>query len=397
MRPGCSLTTRSAWRSMGRPRPYRYCWRPSRRVRTTPSWPWCARWATLPGGGWTKRAPRLRVPIASLKLSLARRRGHLAGVIARVRFLDSPVAARSDEDIALDSDLRAVALMDLGTAEAWSGLSDAERHLQEGAVLARRIGRPYLEVGCLAQLSFASRLRSFPETRQRCHEAIALAERHGWGAEPWIAPALVTLASSLIWTGEFDEGERWLRRTRQALETDAGPDIQQLLHLATGRLFAGLGRHREALDEIRTAEHLRLQLGGSHALASQVTGWAMATQARIGMTAEAHTTLVSLTDEEANAGEIRNARAVISLAEHDPAGALAALQEVLDGTAPVIGAVTAVEAQLLAALAHRGLGDPRAANTATEHALALAEPDRLVLPFAMNAAEELLEALPLHQ
>ena len=46
--------------------------------------------------------------------------------------------------------------MNLGTAEAWTlGLPDAERHLREGAVLAREIGRPYLEVGCLAQLGFA--------------------------------------------------------------------------------------------------------------------------------------------------------------------------------------------------------------------------------------------------
>ena len=99
------------------------------------------------------RQRRLQVAIASLKLSLARRRGHLAGVIEQVRFLASPVTGQSDEDIALDSDLRAVALMNLGTAEAWSlGLQDAERHLQDGAVLAREIGRPYLEVGCLAQL-----------------------------------------------------------------------------------------------------------------------------------------------------------------------------------------------------------------------------------------------------
>ena len=98
--------------------------------------------------------------IASLKLSLARRRGHLAGVIEQARFLASPVTGQSDEDIALGSDLRAVALMNLGIVEAWSlGLPDAERHLQEGAVLARKIGRPYLEVACLAQLGFASKIR----------------------------------------------------------------------------------------------------------------------------------------------------------------------------------------------------------------------------------------------
>ena len=106
------------------------------------------------------RQRRLRVAIASLKLSLARRRGHLAGVIEQAQFLASPVTGQSDEDIALDSDLRAVALMNLGTVEAWSlGLPDAERHLREGAVLARKIGRPYLEVSCLAQLGFASKIQ----------------------------------------------------------------------------------------------------------------------------------------------------------------------------------------------------------------------------------------------
>jgi LuxR family maltose regulon positive regulatory protein len=344
------------------------------------------------------RQRRLGVAVVSLKLGLARRRGHLADIVEQARFLDSPVTGESDEDIALDSDLRAVALYNLGTLEAWSlGLPDAERHLQEGAILARQIGRPYLEVGCLAQLGFASRIRSFATTRQRCHEAIALAERHGWGAEPVIAPALVTLAANLVWTGELDEGERWLQRTAQALQTDAGPGITQLLHLATGRLHAGRGRHHEALEELRAAEHLQSQLEGSHALASQVTGWLLATQARLGQAGQARAALAALTDERANLGELRNARAVICLVEGDPNGALGALADVLDGTAPVIGYVTVVEAQLLAALAHRALGDQRAANTATERALALAEPDRLVLPFAMTGSGELLEALPRHE
>src|SRR6266576_3435657 len=277
------------------------------------------------------------------------------------------------------------------------GLPGAERHLQEGAVLARRIGRPYLEVACLAQLGFASRIRSFATTRRRCREAIALADRHGWGAEPVIAPALVTLAANLVWTGALDEGERLLRRTERALQTDTGPDIRQLLHLATGRLHAGRGHHHEALEEFRAAEHLQSQLEGSHALASQVTGWILATQARLGMPGEARAALAALDDERANSGEIRNARAAICLTEGDPAGALGALADVLDGTAPVIGYITVVEAQLLAGLAHRALGDQRAANQAAEHALALAEPDRLVLPFMMAGARELLEALPRHE
>ena len=344
------------------------------------------------------RQRRLRVAIASLKLSLARRRGHLAGVIEQVRFLASPVTGQSDEDIALDRDLRAVALMNLGTAEAWSlGLPDAERHLREGTVLAREIGRPYLEVGCLAQLGFASKIHSFATTRRRCREAIALAERYGWGAEPIVAPALMTLAGTMVWLGEFDEGERWLRRTERALQTDTGPDIRLLLHQTAGILHAGRGRHHEALEEFSAAEHLGSQLEGSQALASQVTGWLLATQARLGLPGEARAALAALDDERAGSGEIRNARAVICLAEGDPAGALGALHDVLDGTAPVLGYVTVVETHLLAGLAYRELGDQRAANQAAERALALAESDRLVLPFAITGSRELLEALPRHE
>jgi LuxR family transcriptional regulator, maltose regulon positive regulatory protein len=174
------------------------------------------------------RRHRLEVAVASLTLSLARRRGHFAGVLEQAKFLASPVTGESDEDIALGSDLRVVALMNLGIVEAWSlGLPDAEGHLLEGAVLARRIGRPYLEVACLAQLAFASKIRPFATTRRRCHEAIALADRYGWGAEPIVAPALVTLAANLVWTGEFDEGERWLQRTARALQTDTGPPVSR--------------------------------------------------------------------------------------------------------------------------------------------------------------------------
>jgi LuxR family maltose regulon positive regulatory protein len=351
------------------------------------------------------RQRRLQVAIASLKLSLARRRGHLAGVIEQARFLASPVTGPSDEDIALGSDLRAVALMNLGTVEAWSlGLPDAERHLREGAVLAREIGRPYLEVGCLAQLGFAyifhgaamPKIHAFATTQRRCREAIALAERYGWGTEPVIAPALMTLAGTMVFLGEFDEGERWLRRTERALQTDTGPDIRLLLHQTAGILHAGRGRRHEALEEFGAAEHLASQLEGSQALASQVTGWLLATQARLGLPGEARAALAALDDERASSGEIRNARAAICLAEGDPAGALGALHDVLDGTAPVLGYVTVVEAHLLAGLAYRELGDQRAANQAAERALALAESDRLVLPFAMTGSRELLEALPRH-
>jgi LuxR family maltose regulon positive regulatory protein len=319
-------------------------------------------------------------------------------VVDQVRFLASPITGQSDEDIALDSDLHAVALMNLGTVEAWSlGNQESQRHLQEGADLARSIGRPYLEVACLAELAFASKIEPFATTRRRCREAIALADHHGWGAEPIIAPALLNLAGALIWAGEYDEADRWLRRAARALETDTGPLVRLLLHMATGMLFAGRQLGHPALEEFGAAEDLQAELEGPHALARQLTSWRLATQARLGQLSEARASLAALDDGLASSAEINNALAAICLAEGDPAAALAAVRDVLSGVAPAVGYVTVVEANLLAGLAHRELGDQRAAAAATESALDLSEADRLVLPFAITGSLKLLEAMPRHQ
>jgi LuxR family maltose regulon positive regulatory protein len=169
------------------------------------------------------------------------------------------------------------------------------------------------------------------------------------------------------------------------------------MHLAGGMLQAGRGRPQEALEEFSAAEGLRSQLVGSHALASQLTGWMLAIQARLGRPGEARAFLAALDDERASSGELGNARASIALAEADPAAALRSLRDVLDGTAPVVGYFTVIESQLLAGLAHRALGDEGAARQAAERALALAEPDRPVLPFLMTGSRVLLEALPRRQ
>ncbi len=376
-------------------------------MRNTRSWRWCAQGGDLVQGrldeaaahlavaeSYVQTAPtdrqrRLRIGIASVKLSLARRRGDLGGLVEQAEFLTSPVTGESDEDIALGNDLRAVALMNLGVAEAWSlGTPDGERHLQEGADLARKIGRPYLEVSCLAQLGFASKFRSFATVRQRCEEAITLAERHGWGADQMISPALITLASVMIWTGEFDDGERWLRRAVGVLQTDAGPGIGLLLHLVTGMLHAGRGRRDEALEEFTAADRLRVAASGI-VRARDPGQWLVAGHASPPREpGQAREALKALPAGQAGSGEVRTACAVICLAEGDPAGALGALAGVLDGEVPAIGDVTLIESLLVAALAHDELGDRRAASQATERALALAEPDRLVLPFAMTGSRQ---------
>ncbi|MFJ8208242.1 LuxR C-terminal-related transcriptional regulator [Streptomyces sp. NPDC096033] len=342
-----------------------------------------------------ERRSLLRTAVASLDLLLARLRGHFDAVFELTEVLPSPAVGRSHAEVALAGDLRALALLNLGVTEAWSlRLADSERHLLEGAALARDISRPYLKVACLAHLGFASGLRSSALVRQRCQEAVALAARYGWDAEPVIAPAQATLAAALICTGEFDLGKQWLDRARAATTSEGEPGVRLLVRLVSAMLPAADGQYDRALAELEAAEQVQAHMVGRHGLTPQVTGWTVAMQARLGLLDRARTALASLDDRESAAGEIRNATAVVRLAERDPAGAREELRTVLDGTAPVTSRLTPVEAHLLEALAFHDLGDSRAMYAAVERALDLAEPDRLVLPFAMTGAWKLLEELP---
>jgi len=344
------------------------------------------------------RRRRLAVAIASLRLALARRSGQFTEVIEQVNLLDASIADESTDQIAMGSELRGVALLNLGIVETWSGrLADAERHLSEGAALAQTIGRPYLEVACRAHQGFPSKLVSVATARERGRQAVALAERYGLDDRPIVAPAFGAVGGMAVWMGEFDEGERWLRRAWEVAEAHIDPAAAVLLHLVTGMLHAGRGQHRTALEEFAAAGRVESQLTGVHALAPRITGWLAATQARLGRTDEARASLTGFSVEPERMGAISNARAVICMAEGDPAGALDVLRDVADVTTPTGDAFTLVETHLLAGIAHLHLGDRNAAATAAEAALAAAEPDRLIFPFAMTNAGALLDALPRHE
>jgi LuxR family transcriptional regulator, maltose regulon positive regulatory protein len=217
------------------------------------------------------------------------------------------------------------------------------------------------------------------------------------GDRPILAPALGAVGGLAIWTGEFDEGERWLMRAWEVAKAHVDPAAAVLLHVATGMLHAGRGQLHSALEEFTAAEHAQSLLTGMHALAPRIIGWLAATQARLGMPEEARATLARFSAEPGRMGAIDNARAVISFAEGDPAAGLDVLREIRANTHPAGPPFTLVEANLLAGIAHLDMGDRNAAAVAAEAALAAAEPDRLILPFAMAEATELLDVLPRHE
>jgi len=73
--------------------------------------------------------------IASLRLALARRSGRFSEVIEQVNLLDASIADESTDQIAMGSELRGVALLNLGIVETWSGrLVEAEMASRRTAV-----------------------------------------------------------------------------------------------------------------------------------------------------------------------------------------------------------------------------------------------------------------------
>ena len=153
-----------------------------------------------------ERRDHFVVMLAVVRLELARRSGDLALALREVGPLLGPVEADSVTGLTMGNDARAVALMDLGIVELWSlRLADAERHLEQGLALAQLIDRPYVQVGCLAHLGLDAARRSLAQARQRCLQAIAIAEAHGWATDPIACTALATMAVADAAQGRFEE------------------------------------------------------------------------------------------------------------------------------------------------------------------------------------------------
>ncbi len=104
-------------------------------------------------------------------------------------------------------------------------------------------------------------------------------------------PALATLAGTLIWVGEFDQGDHWPARAGRTTQAEGEPGIRLLVHLISAILPAARGHHRQALAEFLAAAQVRMI--GEHAFAAQVTAWTIASQARVGMVDQARTALAT--------------------------------------------------------------------------------------------------------
>jgi LuxR family maltose regulon positive regulatory protein len=338
------------------------------------------------------RRDRFRVTLAVLRLYLARQRGDLRAVGEEAEQLQS-VGTLDVAQPGLSEELRAFALISLGLAELWSlRVREAEAHLERGVALARRIGRPFLEVNGLVHWGVAASFRSPALAVKRGQQAIELARRHGWSGEPLVAIAYPMLAGSLIWQGELDEAERWLMEGEYALQSEVEPAAATLFQLVRGVLELARGHLEAALATLRAAGCLpgRLLVAG-HPLAAEVRSFLLHVLVRLGETAQAEAALTATGESERETPGIRTAVTALRLAQDNPRAAAAALAPVLDSSAPGPHQVWLIAAFLLEASARDALGEREAAGRALERGLDLAESEGLLFPFLLHPAPDLLE------
>jgi LuxR family maltose regulon positive regulatory protein len=339
----------------------------------------------------TVRRGRLEVMLTVLRLYLARQRGDLPAVSEAADGLLAAVDTPDELQLSLGEDLRALTLISLGIAEVWAfRFKDANQHLEQGVALARRIRRPYLELTALAHGAELAALRSYTRGAQRSRQAIDLARQHGWSDEPFVAVAYTVLGGAMVSQGRLAEGERWLGHAARTLRPDVEPAVGMHLHYARGGLEMARGRYADAIAAFCAAQRLDETLITPHTLATPMRAHMLQALVLLGETGQVERSLAELDPREREGGEMRNAIALLRLAQHDPLGATAALAPVLDGSVRV-HPVWVVAAALLEAIARDELGDPAAAERAIDRALDLAGPDMMLFPFLTYPVQALLE------
>jgi LuxR family maltose regulon positive regulatory protein len=341
----------------------------------------------------------------SSKLWLACQRGDLETAWQEVRSLE----AQSADTPARGKDHRASALMNLGIAEMWSlQWDDANRHLEEALALTRRIGRPYLEIGCLSYLALTAVLSgsSIPAGLQLSEKAMTSAEAHGWGTHRIVAPAVAAAAGALAWLGRVDEAEEWLDRVERPRGPPGQLEIEPVVHFMRAFVRIARGRFEEALAEFRAAERMQA-FARQHALPVDLRAWTLITQVLMGDADAARAALAALDSDERDRIGMRIAAGSLALAERRPQAAVDVLapvceqvpEAVVDGAPQAINVSRAtIHALLLDAQAQEMLGEPRLAEASIERALELTEQDDgTVLLFMLVPVTGLLERHPRHR
>ena len=219
------------------------------------------------------------------RLRLARARSDLPAAVAAAQELMALAETADAVPQDLAEDVRAWALVNLGTAElSLQRFDDAERHLEQAIAMARRTRRPFTEVSGLANSARVAAYGSMSLAVERANQAIELARQHGWAEHPVLSPAYTVLAMVMLLRGELEEGERWLRRAERMLRAEAEPATALLFHHLRGALELARGHYADALAAFGAAGRQAEFLVSPHPLTTQMRSLMVHTLLRAGET-----------------------------------------------------------------------------------------------------------------
>jgi LuxR family maltose regulon positive regulatory protein len=339
------------------------------------------------------RRPAFDLALAATTLRLACARGDLRALPLASRSVEAALAAQLPHQLQRTQAHRATALVDLGTAELWSQRFDpARNHLETALELARRGQWPTLEIKCLSLLALVATLSGRPGTigRSLAEQAASLADT--CGCDTTAAAAFAARATTLVSLGRLPEAEPWLERADRALSGVAAPALELLVKHAWALLRLGQCRLGDALTAVRDAERLQLRLMDEHPLTLDMRSRVLRARVRLGETPAVRASLEDLSKDSRRCAEIRIAVAAVELSEGSAEQAIDEVRPVIDGSARALCHESAViEALLYDATARWEIDDISAAEASLERALELAEPEGILLPFALVEIRELIE------
>jgi LuxR family transcriptional regulator, maltose regulon positive regulatory protein len=203
-----------------------------------------------------ERRRRFDVSFSALQLHVARLRGDLEAALETGREL----ARRGDlEAGVVDADLRALALVNLGIAELWTGALDgAAHHLERARGAAAEAGQDWVVLIAIAHLALlAGTQHDYPRSARHAREAIALAERRGWQRTWPAGAAYLSLGSALFLWDRFDEAAETIDLARDALAGTQERPLRAGLALLRSGVLGDRGELEAALAVIEAgAEEL---------------------------------------------------------------------------------------------------------------------------------------------
>ena len=309
--------------------------------------------------------------------------GRAAGRFEAVRGVALKLlAGHGSASLALSGrERRALALLNLGIAETWTGTPRRARGaLDDALALARHAGCRYLEFSALGPLALLEALNgALRRAAELGHEAVALAQRHGWLRLPTSAAAHCALAICAYHQNAMSRAGEYLDAADAAARGSRDRPVLAVANLTRALVALRYGDVQRAQRAVSRARHdvadWRIPVG--------LAGLISAVDADV-LVASGHGADALRAADDASRlgwGDAALVQAKLALSDGEPGRALELTGNALAGTTRMLRPSTAIELRALSAVASHQRGNDEVALDLVEQALSLAEPEGYLSPF----------------